>query len=99
MYPLFSIQRFDQMKCSINISRLISRQCGKEKHTECPQCAESVCRDHFDAEKQICRICSEEIEFIDPMLEMSALLSFDIEELRIFDADKQFDVAPDYLDS
>ena len=87
------------MKCSINIGRLISKQCGKEKYAECPQCTEIVCTEHFNSEKQICRICSMEIEFIDPMLEISDLLSFDIEELRIFDANKQFDVAPDYLDS
>jgi hypothetical protein len=86
------------MKCQMFIGRLVSRPCGKDIHNQCTQCTQSVCNDHFEAEKNLCSRCAGD-EVTIGMIKVSDLLSFEIEELKIFDSDKQFDVSQEYLDS
>ena len=86
------------MKCQMSVGRLVSRPCGKDSEFQCPQCGIFICLDHFNIEQKLCLICVGD-EIPSGIINVSDLLSFDVEELKIFDSDKQFDVSQEYLDS
>ena len=87
------------MKCQITVGRIFSRPCSKKAEIECPQCGQMVCQAHFNETQKRCHQCTQELPDNFTVLDVEDLFEFDFEELSVFDANKQFDVAHEYLDS
>ena len=87
------------MKCQITVGRIFSRPCSKKSELECVQCGKNVCKAHFNETRNLCHHCTQETPDHFAVLDVEDLFEFDFEELSVFDANKQFDVAHEYLDS
>ena len=87
------------MKCTITVGRIFSRPCSQKAEIECTLCNKLVCKNHFNEPLKRCHQCSQELPDDFAVLDVEDLLHFDFEELQVFDANKQFDVAHEYLDS